>query len=96
MKKTNNKVVSLQACKDLFSKIAIIAQKKSVNLRTVFQYPLRPLPWAISNSMGTLKKTTKSLLVHKLAKMSECILSVKFLRRETEEHEEIYHCNKFC
>ena len=59
----NNKVVPLQASKYLFSKIAIIAQRRSVNLKTVFQYPLGPLPWALSNSMGTLKKTTKSLLM---------------------------------
>ena len=51
----NNKVVVLQSSKDLFSKMAIIAQKRSVNLKTAFQYPLGPLPWALSNSTGTLK-----------------------------------------
>ena len=71
----NNKVVSLQASKDIFSKTAIITQKRSGNVKTVFEYPLGPLPWALLNSMGTMKKTTKSLLMYKLEEWSECILS---------------------
>ena len=63
--------------KTFFSKIAIIAQKRSVNLKRVFQHPLRSLFWVLSNSMGTLKKTTKSLLMHKLEKNSEFLLSVE-------------------
>ena len=43
----NNKVVPMQASKDLFSKLANIAQNRSVNLKAVFQYPLGPLPWAL-------------------------------------------------
>lgn len=34
----NNKVVPLQASNNLFSKMAIIAQKRSVNLKTAFQF----------------------------------------------------------
>ena len=37
----NSKVVPLQASKDIFSKIAIIALKRSVNLTTGFQYPFQ-------------------------------------------------------
>ena len=71
----NNKVIPLQASKDIFSKTAIITQKRSGNVKTVFEYPLGPLPWALLNSMGTMKKTTKSLLMYKLEEWSECILS---------------------
>ena len=38
--KTKTKVVSLQSAKDLFAKVAIIAQKRVVNLKQLLSYPL--------------------------------------------------------
>ena len=72
MKKTkryviNNKFFHCKPAKTFFSKIAIIAQKRVCKF-TVFQYPLVPL---------ALKKTVKSILMHKLEEMSECIFSVE-------------------
>ena len=63
--KTKDKVIALKSSKDLFGKIAIIAQKRSVD-RSLFNYPLVPLPLALAEMDGTLKKTAKSVLHNKL------------------------------
>ena len=69
--KTKNKIISLTSTKDLFSKIAIISQKRSVDLKTLFNYPLEALP--LSEADGTLKKTPKSALLHKLEQYFESV-----------------------
>ena len=58
-------MVSLKSGKELFARIAIIAQKRSVNMRPLFNYPLESLPLALAEMDGTLKKTSKSVLLHK-------------------------------
>ena len=64
--KTKNKIMSLTSTRDLFSKIEIISQKRSVDLKTLFNYPLEALPLSLSEADGTLKKSPKSALLHKL------------------------------
>ena len=64
--KVNSKIVSLQATKDLFAKISLLAQIRSLNMRVVFEFTLGPLPWSLSEPLGLLKKTSKALLLHKL------------------------------
>ena len=58
--KTKNKTISLQTSKDLFSKVANITQKRSVDLKGLFAYPLAHLPLSPAEPDGTLKKTAKS------------------------------------
>ena len=48
-----NKIVTLQANKDIFMKLAIIAQRRSVNLKLLFTYPLGPLPLSLAEPDGT-------------------------------------------
>ena len=60
-----DKVVSLKSGKKLFARIAIIAQKRSVNMRSLFNYPLGSLPLALAEMDETLKKTSKSVLLWK-------------------------------
>ena len=56
----NSKVIPLQASKNLFAKIALVAQILSLNLRQVFKFPLRPMPWSLAEPLGTPKKTSKN------------------------------------
>ena len=60
--KVKDKVVSLISGKKLFARTAIIDQKRSVNMRSLFNYPLGSLPLALAEMDGTLKKTHKSVL----------------------------------
>ena len=57
--------MSLTSIRDFFSKITIISQKRSVDLKTLFNSPLEALPVSLSEADGTLKKTLKSALLHK-------------------------------
>ena len=58
--------VILTADKNLFGKISIIMQKRIIDLKTIFCYPLGPLPWSLCSPLGNLKKNNKASLLHKL------------------------------
>ena len=57
--KCKDKTVTLHANKDIFLKLAIIAQKRSVDLKLHFKYPLGPLPLSLAEPDGTLKKNSE-------------------------------------
>ena len=71
--KVKDKVVSLKSGKERFARIAIIAQKRSVNMRSLFNYPLGSLPLALGQTDGTLNKTPKSILLSKLEGMGKTV-----------------------
>ena len=64
--KLKGKEISLKSSKDLFCKVTIIAQKRSINLNQLFEYPLGPLPLSLAETVGTLKKSAKSEFLHKV------------------------------
>jgi hypothetical protein len=64
--KVNSKMIPTQASKELFAKISLVAQIRSLDMRSVFKFPLGPLPWSLADPIGTLKKTSKAALMHKL------------------------------
>ena len=41
-------------------------QKRIIDLKTIFCYPLGPLPWSLCSPLGNLKKNNKASLLHKL------------------------------
>ena len=49
--KVNFKVIPLQDSKNLFAKIALVAQIRSLNLKQVFKFPLGPMPWSLAMSL---------------------------------------------
>ena len=46
-------------------------EKRKLDLQDVFRYPLGPSPWALADSMGGLKKTSKVSILHELEKSTE-------------------------
>ena len=64
--KVNSKIVPLQATKDVFAKITLVAQIRSFDLRSIFKFPLGPLPCALAEPSGALKETSKASLLHKI------------------------------
>ena len=54
--------------RNLFGQIAIIMQKRNIDLKEVFAYPIGPLPCSLAGVMGELRKTRKVALVHKIEK----------------------------
>ena len=57
----NNKLIPLQASKNLFARTSLVAQNRSIDRKAVFQYPLGPLPRSLAEPMGILKKLQKVL-----------------------------------
>ena len=53
--KCKDKDIPLVANRNLFAKLIIIMQKRSIDLKEVFKYPLGPFPWALAGSVGGLK-----------------------------------------
>ena len=60
--RVNSNVIPLQASKNLFAKIALVAQIRSLNLILLFTLPCDPLPWSLTEPIGTLKKASKAAL----------------------------------
>ena len=50
----------------VFSRIALIAQTREMDLREVLSYPLGPYPWSLATLSGSLMKTSKAALLHLL------------------------------
>ena len=72
----NSEIAPLQATKDLFPRISLVAQIRSLNMRVVFEFPLGPLPWSLAEPLGSLKKTSKASLLHKLEGKVESLESL--------------------
>ena len=53
---------------EIFGKIALIAQSRSIDLQDIFRYPLGAVPYALADSMGTMIKTKKPDLLAELEK----------------------------
>lgn len=54
-----------------------IFSQKCIYMRSIFQFPLGLLPWSLANPLGSLKKTSKSSLLHKLEGKIEPIESIQ-------------------
>ena len=69
--KCKDKTIQIKATRNLFGQIAIIMQKRDLDLKEVFKYPLGPFPWALAGVMGDLKKTNKATLLNEVEKFTE-------------------------
>ena len=69
--KCKDKTIQIKATRNLFGQIAIIMQKRDLDLKEVFKYPLGPFPWALAGVMGDLKKTNKATLLNEFEKLTE-------------------------
>ena len=57
--KVKDKTISLNTGRALFSCMAIIVQKRCINLKEIFCFPLGPIPWSLADTFGNLQKTNK-------------------------------------
>ena len=56
----SNKEIILKADHKLFGRMVLIASSRNLHMQDVLKHPLGPLPWALANCDGTLKKTNKA------------------------------------
>lgn len=66
VKSADEKLITVNADRGLFSRLLIVSQSREVNLREVLSYELSAVPFALAHIDGTLRKTAKSILLSTL------------------------------
>ena len=56
------RALPLQMDRALFARMALIGQFRQIDMRTVFKFPLGPLPWSLADPYGFPHKTDKGKL----------------------------------
>lgn len=62
VKASNEKIITVNADRDLFGRLLIAANVRQINLKEVLCYELSPIPFALAHQDGSLRKTNKSTL----------------------------------
>ena len=73
---TNSKIVSIDSSNQLFSKISIISQKCNIDMKMVLAYPLGCVLLSLAEADASLRKTAKSILLHKIESNVEPMRSI--------------------
>jgi hypothetical protein len=68
VKATDEKVVTVEADRNLFGRLLIADNARQINLRDVLGYELSPVPFSLAHCDGSLRKTNKSVLFSILEK----------------------------
>ena len=79
-KAKGDKVTSINADRAFFSRLLIITNTRTLNLKEVFEYELSAVPYSIAYLDGSLRKGTKAKLLLELEKetvVSENLPSLK-------------------
>ena len=59
---SNSNNVSLQAVRNQFAHMVLVAESRHLRISDVLPHLLVPLPWALANGDGTMRKTNKAAL----------------------------------
>ena len=54
------KDLELKTDKNLFGQKIFVAQSRNIKLEDVLAHPLGPIPWSLTTSDGSLRKTNKT------------------------------------
>ncbi|KAK3698753.1 hypothetical protein QZH41_004049 [Actinostola sp. cb2023] len=68
IKSSNEKLVTIAEDRDLFGRLLIVAKVRQIDLREVLSFELSTIPYSLAHHDGTLRKTTKSVLLQILEK----------------------------
>ena len=66
VKSADEKLVTVSAYRNLFARLLIVSRSRDINLREVLRYELSSVPCALAHTDGSLRKTTKSVLLSSL------------------------------
>ena len=56
------KLQKMSADRSMFARLLVVAQKRSLDLRNVFEYELGPVPWSLATVTGSIQRTNKASL----------------------------------
>ena len=48
--------------------VSMMSQHRNIDMKGIFAFPLGPVLWALADSMETLKKNNKAILMHEIEK----------------------------
>lgn len=71
LKTKEQKVIELQGTRNSFGRLLYLSTQENLNLSVVFRYPLTPVPLSLAHVDGTMNKTDKAKLLHKVQQMIE-------------------------
>ena len=66
--KSSDKLVTVNADRDLFGRLLIVSNTRQISLKDVLSFELSPVPYSLANADGSLRKGTKSVLSSLLEK----------------------------
>ena len=66
--KVSGKKAILRADCNLFARMTVVAQARSMDMQEVLKHPLGQLPWSLASTDGTIAKTVKSKLAELVEK----------------------------
>lgn len=69
--RTKDLVLPLQMDRALFAQMALLGQFRKIDIKTVFTFPLGPLPWSLADPYGLLRKKNKSRISQQLERRIE-------------------------
>ena len=76
--KTSKGIIQLRADKNVFARLAVMAQTRSMDMRQVMSFPIGPVPWSLACPDGSLVKTAKAKLLHFLEEDSQPLVELPF------------------
>lgn len=62
----SNKEIKVTAQRNIYGQLIMLAVEHQIDLRKLMSYPLGPIPWTLATSDGSMVKTNKAVLLHKL------------------------------
>ncbi|KAK3740844.1 hypothetical protein QZH41_000596 [Actinostola sp. cb2023] len=71
IKSVDEKIITISADRNLFGRLLIAAKCRDVDLKEVLSYELSTVPFSLAHADGSLRKTTKSILMTELERMSQ-------------------------
>ena len=66
--KSSDKLVTVNADRDLFGRLLIVSNTRQISLKDVLSFELSPIPYSLANADGSLRKGTKTVLCSLLEK----------------------------
>jgi len=66
--KSSEKLVTVNADRDLFGRLLIVSNTRQICLKDVLSFELSPVPYSLANADGSLRKGEKSVLCSLLEK----------------------------
>ena len=73
VRSAEEKEVTINADRSLFGRLLVVAKNRHIDLREVLSYEMSSVPYALAHPDGSLRKTTKSVLLAELESVSPSV-----------------------